>query len=198
MEQVDGHLGLGITNAWFAMEEAVKLAKSYGIGLVALRNTNHWMRAATYGYQACDEGMAAVCFTNTMPNMPTWGAVDSRIGNNPLVFAFPRREGHLITDMAMSQFSYGALELARLQGRQMAIDAGFDTAGNLTRDPDSVIKSQRILPTGYWKGGGPVLYAGHFRGRAVGRQHGLGGGQTGRGRTRGCPRCLSSWITGTW
>lgn len=152
MEQVDGHLGLGITNAWFSMEEAVKLAKSYGIGLVALRNTNHWMRAATYGYQACDAGMAAVCFTNTMPNMPTWGAVDSRIGNNPLVFAFPRREGHLITDMAMSQFSYGALELARLQGRQMAIDAGFDTAGNLTRDPDSVIKSQRILPTGYWKG----------------------------------------------
>ena len=66
MEQVDGHLGLGITNAWFAMEETVKLAKSYGIGLVALRNTNHWMRAATYGYQACDEGMAAVCFTNTL------------------------------------------------------------------------------------------------------------------------------------
>jgi len=152
LEQVDGHLGFGITNAWFCMDEAIRLASENGIGMVALRNTNHWLRAATYGYQACEAGMAAICFTNTMPNMPTWGAVDSRIGNNPLVFAFPRKEGHLIVDMAMSQFSYGALELARLQGRQMAIDAGFDTAGNLTRDPDSVIKSQRILPTGYWKG----------------------------------------------
>ncbi|WP_313185476.1 3-dehydro-L-gulonate 2-dehydrogenase [Lacrimispora sp.] len=150
--RVDGQLGLGVPNAWFCMGEAIRLAGQYGIGLVALKNTNHWMRAATYGYQACDAGMAAVCFTNTIPNMPTWGAVDSRIGNNPLVLAFPRKGGHLITDMAMSQFSYGALELARLRGRQMEIDAGFDMDGNLTKDPDSVIRSQRILPTGYWKG----------------------------------------------
>jgi 3-dehydro-L-gulonate 2-dehydrogenase len=25
--------------------------------------------------------------------MPDWGVVDSRIGNNPLVFAFPRKRG---------------------------------------------------------------------------------------------------------
>ena len=115
IERVDGKMGLGIINAWFCMEEAIHLAEVHGIGLVALKDTNHWMRAATYGYQACDSGMAGICFTNTMPNMPTWGAVDSRIGNNPLVMAFPRKGGHLITDMAMSQFSYGALELARLQ-----------------------------------------------------------------------------------
>ena len=52
----------------------------------------------------------------------------------------------------MSQFSYGALELARLENRQMPVDAGFDMQGRLTRDPDQVIRSQRILPTGYWKG----------------------------------------------
>lgn len=152
MENVDGHMGLGIINAWFCMEEAIRLASDHGIGLAALRNTNHWLRAATYGYQACEAGMAGICFTNTMPNMPTWGAVDSRIGNNPMVLAFPRKDGHLIVDTAMSQFSYGALELARLQGRKMQIDAGFDKAGNLTNDPDAVIQSQRILPTGYWKG----------------------------------------------
>jgi 3-dehydro-L-gulonate 2-dehydrogenase len=84
--------------------------------------------------------------------MPTWGASDSRLGNNPMTFAFPRDKGHLICDMAMSQFSYGALELAALNGKKMPIDAGFDTLGNLTRDPEEVIKSQRILPTGYWKG----------------------------------------------
>ena len=152
MEQINGNLGLGVVNAWFAMGEAIRLAGEYGIGLSALRNTNHWMRAATYGYQACEAGMAGICFTNTIPNMPTWGAKDSRIGNNPLVFAFPRKDGHLIVDMAMSQFSYGALELARLEGREMPIDAGFDLQGQLTRNPDAVIQSQRILPTGYWKG----------------------------------------------
>lgn len=152
LEQIDGNLGLGVVNAWFAMSEAIGLAAEYGIGLASLRNTNHWMRAATYGYQACDAEMAGICFTNTMPNMPTWGAVDSRLGNNPMVFAFPKKGGHLIADMAMSQFSYGALELARLEGRMMPIDAGFDLQGKLTRNPDAVIRSQRILPAGYWKG----------------------------------------------
>lgn len=152
LENYDGQLGLGIINAWFCMDRAITLAEKHGIGFVALRNTNHWMRAATYGYQACARGMAGICFTNTIPNMPTWGAVDSRIGNNPLVMAFPREQGDVIVDMAMSQFSYGALELAQLEGRQMPIDAGFDEDGNLTRDPAAVLRSSRILPTGYWKG----------------------------------------------
>ena len=151
---MDGNLGLGVVNASIAMDHAIALAKEHGIGLVALRNTNHWMRAATYGYQACDAGMAAICFSNTIPNMPTWGAVDARLGNNPMVLAIPRENGHVLLDMAASQFSYGALELAQLQGRQMPIDAGFDEEGNLTRDPEKVIQTRRILPTGYWKGAG--------------------------------------------
>lgn len=73
MENVDGHMGLGIINAWFCMEEAIRLASDHGIGLAALRNTNHWLRAATYGYQACEAGMAGICFTNTMPNMGSRG-----------------------------------------------------------------------------------------------------------------------------
>ncbi|HSK68064.1 MAG TPA: 3-dehydro-L-gulonate 2-dehydrogenase [Candidatus Limnocylindria bacterium] len=154
IENHDGGLGLGIVNASFAMGRAMELAREHGIGLVALRNTNHWLRAATYGYQACDGGMAALCFSNTMPNMPTWGALDARIGNNPLCLAFPHPRGAVVVDMAMSQFSYGALESARLAGRMMPYDAGFDTKGELTRDPSEVIRSKRILPAGYWKGAG--------------------------------------------
>jgi 3-dehydro-L-gulonate 2-dehydrogenase len=152
LERYDGNAGIGIPNAIFCMDRAIELARQYGIGCAAIRNTNHWMRAATYGYRACNAGMAAICFTNTMPNMPTWGALDSRLGNNPMTFAFPRAKGNLVCDMAMSQFSYGAMELAVLNGKQMPIDAGFDSQGNLTRDPKEVLKTGRILPTGDWKG----------------------------------------------
>ena len=185
LESMDGGLGLGVINAWAAMERAIALAGEHGVGLVALRNTNHWMRAATSGYQACDAGMAAICFTNTLPNMPMWGAVDARLGNNPLVLAMPHEGGHVVLDMATSQFSYGALELAQLQGRQMPADAGFDAQGNLTRDPGAVMKSRRILPTGYWKGAGLSLLLDLFAGclslgnttlgigRLPGDEHGL-------------------------
>lgn len=152
IENYDGQLGLGITNAAFAMGRAITLARTHGIGLVALRNTNHWFRAATYGYQACDAGMAGICFTNTMPNMPAWGATDARLGNNPLVLAFPRQAGAVIVDMAMSQFSYGAMEMAKMAGRQMPVDAGYDERGELSRDPAAVMRTHRVLPTGYWKG----------------------------------------------
>jgi 3-dehydro-L-gulonate 2-dehydrogenase len=152
LENYDGKRGLGISGGLFAMDRAVRLAQEHGTGCVALRNTSHWLRAATYAYRACRAGMASICFTNTLPNMPTWGAQDARLGNNPVVFGFPREKGDLIADLAMSQFAYGALEVAVLEGRQMPVDAGWDTEGRLTRDPQAVIGSGRILPTGYWKG----------------------------------------------
>jgi 3-dehydro-L-gulonate 2-dehydrogenase len=152
IENYDGQLGLGIINASFCMDRSMELARAHGIGLVAIRNTNHWLRAASYALQACEGGMASMCFSNTMPNMPTWGATDPRLGNNPLTLGFPCEGGDIIVDMAMSQFSYGALELAKLEGREMPMYAGYDTNGILTKDPDEVIASKRILPTGYWKG----------------------------------------------
>ncbi|HWR10772.1 MAG TPA: 3-dehydro-L-gulonate 2-dehydrogenase [Rectinemataceae bacterium] len=152
LESYDGGLGFGIVNAWACMGRAIELAKEHGIACVALRNTNHWMRAATYGYQACEQGMAGICFTNTLPNMPTWGAMDPRLGNNPLVMAFPWKEDHIVVDMAMSQYSYGALELAALKGEKMPFAAGFDAEGNLTCDPEAVLKTKRMMPAGYWKG----------------------------------------------
>ena len=94
IENWDGRLGLGIVNARRCMGRAIELARVHGIGLVALRNTNHWLRAATYALQACEAGMAAICFSNTMPNMPAWGAVDARLGNNPLTLAFPGRRSY--------------------------------------------------------------------------------------------------------
>ena len=152
LERYDGRSGLGLVNAWACMGRAVELAGEHGIGCVALRNTNHWLRAATYGYQACEAGMAGICFSNTLPNMPSWGAADPRLGNNPLVMAFPYRGGDILVDMAMSQYSYGSLEAAMLAGAAMPFAAGFDAEGRITCDPGAVFHSKRTMPIGYWKG----------------------------------------------
>jgi 3-dehydro-L-gulonate 2-dehydrogenase len=78
----DGNLGPGNLNAWFCMGRAVDLAKEHGTATVSLRNTNHWMRAGTYGIQAAAENCIGICMTNTTPNMPPWGSRDSTVGNN--------------------------------------------------------------------------------------------------------------------
>ncbi len=154
LERWDGMRGPGNLNALAAMERAIELGRAHGIGCVAMGNTNHWMRAGTYGWQAAEAGMIGICWTNTMPNLPPWGGVDPVIGNNPMVFAVPRAGGAVVLDMAMSQFSYGSLESYRKKGERLPVDGGFDEAGNLTRDPGAIERSWRPLPIGYWKGSG--------------------------------------------
>ena len=154
LERWDGMRGPGNLNALAAMERAIELGRAHGIGCVALNNTNHWMRAGSYGWQAANAGMIGICWTNTMPNLPPWGGVEPVVGNNPIVFAVPRAKGHVVLDMAMSQFSYGTLAAYRKRGELLPVDGGFDEAGNLTRDPGAIEKSWRPLPIGYWKGSG--------------------------------------------
>ena len=157
LERWNGRSGPGNLNARQCMQRAIDLCRDHGIGCVALANTNHWMRGGAYGWQAAEAGVIGVCWTNTMPNLPPWGASDPRVGNNPLIIAVPHREGHVVLDMAMSQFSYGAIESYRLRGELLPVPGGFTQDGELTRDPAAIEASYRPLPIGYWKGSGLAL-----------------------------------------
>jgi 3-dehydro-L-gulonate 2-dehydrogenase len=157
IERWDGNLGPGILNAEFCMGRAIEIAKQHGIGCVALRNTNHWMRGGTYGWQAANAGCISISFTNTIANLPPWGGIDPRLGNNPLVIAIPRQGGHVVLDMAITQYSFGKLHQYKTAGEQLPIAGGYDKNGNLTTDPTTIIESQRPLPIGFWKGSGLAL-----------------------------------------
>jgi 3-dehydro-L-gulonate 2-dehydrogenase len=153
-EQWDGQLGPGNLNATAATDRPIALAAEHGLGLVALRNTNHWMRGGTYGWQAARAGMAFMGWTNTWPNMPPWGTVSSKLGNTPVIISIPRGDAPVVLDVAMSQFSYGKMEMQQLRGESLPMPGGYDTHGQLSVDPIEILKSQRPLPIGYWKGAG--------------------------------------------
>ena len=152
IERWDGNLGSGILNAISCTDRSILLAKEYGMGMVALRNTNHWMRGGTYGWRASEQGCISIMFTNTTPNMPAWGGKENRIGNNPLVISIPRKEGHIVLDMALSQFSFGKMENLHLKGEQLPFHGGWDTNDQLSKNPKDIMASGRALPIGYWKG----------------------------------------------
>jgi len=140
------------------MGRAMEIAEEHGIGVLGLRNTNHWMRAGTYAWQAAEAGFLAGCFTNTEPNLPPWGSAEPKLGNNPLAIAIPRANGrHVLFDGAMSQFSYGALETAVRRGERLPVPGGFSRTGEITDDPGEILESKRALPIGFWKGAGLSL-----------------------------------------
>lgn len=157
MEQWEGHQGPGPLNAVACTDRAIELAREHGVGCVALRNTNHWLRAGTYGWRAAEAGFIFMCWTNTLPLMPPWGAKTIAVGNNPLVLAVPRQYGPVVLDMAMSQFSIGRLNTTKKRNETLNVPGGFDKDGNLTRNPAEIIETCRPLPTGYWKGSGMAL-----------------------------------------
>lgn len=157
MEQWNGNLGPGPLNALQATDRAMALSAEHGMGCVALSNTNHWMRGGWYGWRAAAKGFVFIGWTNTIANMPAWKASDSRLGNNPLVIAVPYLNDAIVLDMAMSQYSFGAIEQYKNKGQQLEVPGGYDMQGEMTRDPKAIFASQKGLPVGYWKGAGLAL-----------------------------------------
>jgi len=157
VERWDGNSAPGMSNATHCMSRAIELSKQNGIGCVAIKNTNHWMRGGTYGWQAADEGCIGICFTNAIASMPAWGGKASVLGNNPLVIAIPRDGGHVVLDMAMSQFSYGKMQEYELKNESLPFPGGYDENGNLSTDPTIIRKTKLALPIGFWKGSGLAL-----------------------------------------
>lgn len=150
----NGNMGPGILNAMFCVGEGIKLAEEYGIGMVGLKNTTHWMRGGSYGLYAARKGYISIMWTNTESVMPPWGGKECRLGNNPFVMAVPGVQGEepMMLDMAISQYAYGKLTMTRLEGKKLPLPGGFDKDGNITDDPGAIEESRRIMPIGYWKG----------------------------------------------
>ena len=157
IEQWEGKSGPGPLNAFKCTERAMELAQTSGIGCVALANTNHWMRGGTYGWQAAKAGYVFIGWTNTIGNMPAWGATDNKLGNNPLVIAVPFGNEAIVLDMAISQYSYGQMEKKTLEGSRLDFPGGYNSSNELSCDPAEILESKRLLPIGYWKGAGLSL-----------------------------------------
>lgn len=157
LEQWDGQLGPGPLNAIFATERAMQLAKQNGIGSLALSNTNHWMRGGYYAWQAAKKKCILISWTNTIGNMPAWGAKDKKLGNNPFVMGIPFNDEAIVLDMAMSQFAHGKLEVQSRKNEPLPVPGGFDREGKMTTDATEILAAGRMMPIGYWKGSGLSL-----------------------------------------
>ncbi len=73
-----------------------------------------WDGKSGIGPLNAEAGCIGICWTNTKALMPPWGAAEKKIGNNPLTFCVPRKDGPVLPDMAMSQFSNGKPEVLRM------------------------------------------------------------------------------------
>ena len=141
-----------------AMKRAIELAKTYSLGMVLVKNSNHFGAAALYADMAVQEGMLGFSTTNVKPGMTAPGAAGNVAGNNPFAVGIPTYcDFPFMLDMALSVVAGGKLKMAIAKGEKIPLDWATDKDGNPTDDPQAGFDGY-FLPLGGFKGLG-MAYA---------------------------------------
>lgn len=159
---IDGHDGMGQLIGGRAMEIAIDKARNSGIGIVSVRNSNHYGIAGYYARMAVREGLMGFSCTNSEAIVvPTFGK-KAMIGTNPLAFAMPAEPYDFCFDAATSVVTRGKLEIYNKEQKPLPIGWAIDENGQDTSD------APRVLSNIVHKAGGGILPLGgsgeHFSG----------------------------------
>jgi LDH2 family malate/lactate/ureidoglycolate dehydrogenase len=151
---IDGQDGIGQTLAQLAVREAIQRAKKHGVGVVSMRNSNHFGTAMYHTRMAAQEGCIGFLTTNGSPAIAPWGGREKLFGNNPLSFAAPAgKHGFAILDIANTKVARGKIYLARQRGEPIPEGWALTPEGAPTTDA-ALGAEGVILPVGDHKGYG--------------------------------------------
>lgn len=137
---IDGHNGMGQVISHKAMKMAIDKASKYGMGMVVVRNSNHYGFAGYYPLMAIEANMIGITGTNARPSIaPTFG-VENVLGTNPLTFGMPTDEGFpFLLDCATSITQRGKIELYAREGKDLPQGWAIDENGESKTDSSKVL-----------------------------------------------------------
>lgn len=137
----DGHLGMGQVIGYKAMNLAIKKAKEYGMGMVAVRNSTHYGIVGYYANMAVKSGCIGITGTNARPSIaPTFG-VENMLGTNPLTFGMPSDEEFpFLLDCATSITQRGKIEYYARIGKDTPTGMVIGSDGKAKTDSNQILK----------------------------------------------------------
>ena len=148
---IEGNDAMGQLLGVQAMEMAINKAKQVGIGMVAVRNSNHYGIAGYYTKMAAEAGLIGICMTNTEAIMvPTFGR-QAMLGTNPIAFAMPASPVPFTFDAATTVVPRGKLEVYAKRDGVIRDGWALDENGHPSTD------ATRVLNNIIGKTGGGIL-----------------------------------------
>ena len=151
---VDGHNGMGQLISVFAMKKAIEKAKKTGVGIVSVRNSNHFGIAGYYAKMACDEGLMGMACTNSEAIMvPTFGR-KAMLGSNPIAVAMPADPYPFFFDCSTTVVTRGKLEMYNKMEKPLPEGWALDKDGHASTNAPDVLsnivskKGGGIMPLG--------------------------------------------------
>lgn len=149
---------LGQATGYAAIEEAIKLADRYGVGMVSVDNAFHYLWGGGYVMDAAKRGYIA--YTNctaALAEVVPFGGKFPTLGTNPHSWGFPTTAAigyPIVIDWATSVVAMGRVQQLAREGKQLPPGAAVDVNGTPTTDPQ---QAKYLLPFGAHKGYGLSL-----------------------------------------
>ena len=136
---IDAHEGMGQLVGHKAMTLAIEKAKQIGIGIVSVRNSNHYGIAGYYANMACKEGLMGFSCTNSEAIMvPTYGRL-AMLGSNPIACAFPADPYNFFFDASTTVVTRGKLEIYNKLEKPLPEGWALDKDGHPSTDAPDVL-----------------------------------------------------------
>ncbi|MBA5850795.1 Ldh family oxidoreductase [Clostridium sp. cel8] len=136
---LDGQAGMGQLIGREAMNMAIKKAKTVGIGMVTVRNSNHYGIAGYYARMAEKQGLIGISMTNSPAVIvPTFGK-EAMLGTNPIAISIPAEPYPFLMDMATSVVTRGKVEVYNKRGEPLPEGWALNADGQDTTDPQDIL-----------------------------------------------------------
>lgn len=148
---IDGHSAMGQLLGVHAMNKAIEKAEATGIGIVSVRESNHYGIAGYYAQMASKRGLIGFSCTNSEAIMVPTFSRQAMIGSNPIAVAVPADPYPFLFDASTTVVTRGKLEMYNKMGKPLPQGWALDETGAPSTD------APRVLANIVGKNGGGIM-----------------------------------------
>ena len=169
---IDANNSIGFVAGDIGIKQAIKNAKSTGIGLVGIKNSGHYGLSGYYAEKAVKKNLIAFCFTNAPPAIAPHGARKSLFGTNPICFGTPTSSNvPFILDTSVSVINRGKIRVAAKTRKKIPEGVALDKFGKPTTNAKKALAGVQ-LPIAGFRGSGLAWMVDILSGVITGGNHG--------------------------
>ncbi len=147
VRKLDAGHALGLVAGRVAADEAVRLAREHGAGVVSVADSNHFGAASVYTLAMARQGVLGLAFSNSDALVAPHGGRRPAFGTNPIsLAALGDGDDLFCADFATSQVSYSKVKHHRAHG--LPLEPGWVVAAQGEEEIEEAV----LMPLGGHKG----------------------------------------------
>lgn len=156
---IDAKGNPGMLAAPLAVNEAIKLGKENGIGVVGVKGTFNTTGSVSYYMEKIvKEDLVGIAFVQSINRfIAPFGVKKALFGTNPIAFGVPSDPKPLIFDMSTAAIAYGNVMNAKINSKQLPENVAIDKDGKPTTNPADVSEGALLPFANSYKGSGLAM-----------------------------------------